>query len=71
MFHNQFWRKWTCLTHTFPIFKIDFLVLLEIVKFKYTYFLQDLLIPWFIIIAGFQCHAIQNRSKQKSKPFNK
>ena len=24
-----------------------------------------------IIIAGFQCHAIQNRSKIKSKPFNR
>ena len=23
------------------------------------------------LIAGFQCHAIQNRSKQKSKPFNR
>ena len=22
-------------------------------------------------IAGFQCHAIQNRSKSKSKPFNR
>ena len=64
MFHNQFWwANEPVWLHSFPIFKIDFLVLLEIVKFKYTYFVQDLLISWFIIIAGFQRHAIQNKSK--------
>jgi len=40
-------------------------------SFSFTKPLKILALDLVSLIAGFQCHAIQNRSKSKSKPFNR